>query len=34
MRAGREYSRIALAALRANWFRAILTALGVVIGVA
>jgi putative ABC transport system permease protein len=29
-----EYWRIALAALRANWFRAALTALGVVIGVA
>jgi putative ABC transport system permease protein len=34
MRATREYSRIALGALRANWFRAVLTALGVVIGVA
>jgi putative ABC transport system permease protein len=34
MSAAREYSRIALAALRANWFRAVLTALGVVIGVA
>ena len=32
--AAREYWRIALAALRANWFRAVLTALGVVIGVA
>ena len=29
-----EHSRIALASLRANWFRAALTALGVVIGVA
>jgi len=29
-----EYWRIALAAIRANWFRALLTALGVVIGVA
>ena len=29
-----EQSRIALGALRANWFRAVLTALGVVIGVA
>jgi len=29
-----EYWRIAFAALRANWFRAALTALGVVIGVA
>ena len=29
-----EHWRIALGALRANWFRAILTALGVVIGVA
>ncbi len=29
-----EYWRIALGALRANWFRALLTALGVVIGVA
>jgi putative ABC transport system permease protein len=29
-----ENSRIALGALRANWFRAVLTALGVVIGVA
>jgi putative ABC transport system permease protein len=34
MTAIREYWRIALAALRANWFRALLTALGVVIGVA
>jgi putative ABC transport system permease protein len=34
MTAAREYWRIALAALRANWFRAVLTALGVVIGVA
>jgi putative ABC transport system permease protein len=32
--AAREYWRIAVAALRANWFRAVLTALGVVIGVA
>ena len=32
--AAREYWRIALSALRANWFRAVLTALGVVIGVA
>jgi putative ABC transport system permease protein len=29
-----DYLRIALGALRANWFRAVLTALGVVIGVA
>ncbi|MGH3137628.1 MAG: ABC transporter permease, partial [Gaiellaceae bacterium] len=29
-----EHSRIALSSLRANWFRAALTALGVVIGVA
>src|SRR5207237_9772157 len=29
-----EYWRIALGAIRANWFRALLTALGVVIGVA
>src|SRR5258706_12369697 len=29
-----EQWRIALGALRANWFRAVLTALGVVIGVA
>jgi len=29
-----EHARIALGSLRANWFRAILTALGVVIGVA
>jgi putative ABC transport system permease protein len=29
-----EHTRIALGALRANWFRAVLTALGVVIGVA
>jgi putative ABC transport system permease protein len=29
-----EHIRIALASLRANWFRAVLTALGVVIGVA
>jgi putative ABC transport system permease protein len=29
-----EHCRIALGALRANWFRAVLTALGVVIGVA
>ena len=29
-----EYGRIALSSLRANWFRAALTALGVVIGVA
>ena len=34
MTATREYWRIALGALRANWFRALLTALGVVIGVA
>lgn len=34
MRALLEQVRIALAALRANWFRAALTALGVVIGVA
>ena len=34
MTAAREYWRIALSALRANWFRAVLTALGVVIGVA
>jgi putative ABC transport system permease protein len=34
MSAAREYWRIALGALRANWFRAVLTALGVVIGVA
>jgi putative ABC transport system permease protein len=34
MTAAREYWRIALGALRANWFRALLTALGVVIGVA
>jgi putative ABC transport system permease protein len=34
MTATREYWRIALGALRANWFRAVLTALGVVIGVA
>ena len=34
MTAAREYWRIALGALRANWFRAVLTALGVVIGVA
>ncbi|HET6174210.1 MAG TPA: ABC transporter permease [Gaiellales bacterium] len=34
MSATREYWRIALSALRANWFRALLTALGVVIGVA
>jgi putative ABC transport system permease protein len=34
MTALREYWRIALGALRANWFRALLTALGVVIGVA
>ncbi len=34
MTGAREYWRIALAALRANWFRAVLTALGVVIGVA
>jgi putative ABC transport system permease protein len=34
MTAAREYWRIAVAALRANWFRAVLTALGVVIGVA
>jgi putative ABC transport system permease protein len=32
--AAREYWRIALGALRANWFRAVLTAVGVVIGVA
>jgi putative ABC transport system permease protein len=32
--AAREYWRIALGALRANWFRALLTAVGVVIGVA
>jgi macrolide transport system ATP-binding/permease protein len=29
-----EHWRIALGAVRANWFRAVLTALGVVIGVA
>ena len=29
-----EHWRIALGALQANWFRALLTALGVVIGVA
>ena len=29
-----EYWRIAIGAIRANWFRAALTALGVVIGVA
>ena len=34
MRTLGENTRIALGALRANWFRAILTALGVVIGVA
>jgi len=34
MRSWFEYWRIALGALRANWFRALLTALGVVIGVA
>jgi putative ABC transport system permease protein len=34
MTAASEYWRIALGALRANWFRAVLTALGVVIGVA
>ena len=34
MTAFREYGRIALSSLRANWFRALLTALGVVIGVA
>ena len=34
MSAALEQGRIALDALRANWFRAILTALGVVIGVA
>ena len=34
MTAAREYWRIALGALRTNWFRAVLTALGVVIGVA
>ena len=34
MTAAREYWRIALWALRVNWFRAALTALGVVIGVA
>ena len=34
MSAAREYWRIALGALRTNWFRAVLTALGVVIGVA
>jgi putative ABC transport system permease protein len=34
MRTFAEHTRIALGALRANWFRAVLTALGVVIGVA
>jgi len=34
MTAWYEYWRIALGAIRANWFRALLTALGVVIGVA